>query len=51
MKIGSNLSSSFFLKKKTKEKEKKERARRLENKNAFDTDVEETKAACDQHSL
>lgn len=28
-----------------------ERDRRLNNKNAFDTDAKETKAACDKHRV
>lgn len=53
MKIGSNLSFFlfFFLKKKARGGEGKERDRRLDNKNAFDTDVKETKAACNQRRL
>lgn len=54
MKIGSNLSFFlfFFLKKKARGGGGgKERDRRLDNKNAFDTDVKETKAACNQRRL
>lgn len=54
MKIGSNLSFFlfFFFKEESKRGgEKKERDRRLDNKNAFDTDVKETKAACNQRRL